>query len=374
MRAMNKSLWLVTIGLALSSFPPPANAKSAHKEGAKPPAPGAAKDDSASNSKEATNDRPGDDSGDGDADKEKFDPLVGPRKVDIGHDLTLDLPAGYVLLEAPQAKKLMERMGNLGNDNLLGVATKPDATWIVTIRFTEEGYVKDDEAEKMDADEILKTIREGTEEANQEREKRGFRPMHVVGWSEPPHYERKAHHLIWGITGHGEGDDGDVINYNTRVLGRKGYVALNLIDDAKQIAGGKPDVAKLLAATTYNAGARYEDFDKKSDKVAEYGLAALVVGGAGAAALKLVKIGLLAKFGGKLIALLIAFKKLLIVGLVAIGAGIKRLFGIKKKEAVVEAAAAPTPAAAAPAPAAAPPPSGAEQHPGEGGPGGQHGA
>src|SRR5262249_42797979 len=123
----------------------------------------------------------------------------------------IDLPAGFYYLDAPQAKQLMEKMGNFQNEGLLGMITEgADATWWVTVEYTEEGYVKDDEAEKMDADEILKSIREGTEEANKERAKHGFSSVEVVGWSQPPAYERTVHHLVWGIKGRSPGDEDDV--------------------------------------------------------------------------------------------------------------------------------------------------------------------
>jgi len=87
----------------------------------------------------------------------------------------------------------------------------------------------------------------------------------------------------------------------------------------------------LLDATTFAKGQRYEDFDSKKDKVAEYGLAGLIAGGAGLAALKLAKIGLIAKFWNVILAALIAAKKALFVGLAALGAWVKRLLGGKKK-------------------------------------------
>jgi uncharacterized membrane-anchored protein len=303
----------------------------------------------------------------------KYKPIVGPQQVDAGHDVMIDLPAGYLFLDAPQAKQLMESHGTFHNENLLGVIAHPDANWTVTVRFTEDGYVKDDEAEKMDADEILKAIREGTDAANEERVQRGFKAMHVIGWSEPPRYQRDVHHLVWGIRGQSDGDTEEVINFNTRVLGRKGFVAINLIDDAHSIEASKPAAATLLKATTFKAGSRYEDFNSKTDKVAEYGLAALVVGGTGAVALKLVKVGLLAKFGGKLVALLVAFKKAIVLVFLAMAGFFKRLFG-RKKESTAGLAVTPNLAVPPSAVVAAPPASRPEQGPTEGSPGGQHGA
>jgi uncharacterized membrane-anchored protein len=299
-------------------------------------------------------------------------PEIGPLEAKLGHDLTLRLPDGYLFWNKDKGTQLMEKLGNPRNERIVGLVSKPEATWLVEVMFDGEGYVKDDEAEKLDADAILDSIREGTEAANKIRVEHGFKPIHVDGWSEPPRYDRATHHLIWGIRGKGE--EGIIINYNTRVLGRRGYASLNLIDDAEHLEASKQEVAALLGVTTFDQGSRYQDFDGKKDKVAEYGLAALVAGGAGAAALKLVKVGLLAKFAGKIIALLIAFKKLIILAIVGAGAAVTRLFGRKKKQA-------PTPTATAPQAPAIPPPTDAVTTPdqapsvhepgAQGGPGGE---
>ena len=260
-------------------------------------------------------------------DQPNYHPVRGPSRVALGHELTLDLPDGFFYLEKKDADEMMRRFGNQDDPSLLGVVLKPDSSWIVTVSFDAEGYIKDEDGEKLDADEILKAITEGTEEGNKYRVEHGFKPMHVDGWSEPPHYDRKTHHLIWAISG--SDADGTSINYNTRVLGRRGYASLNLIDDPAKLAASKLEAATLLGVTHFDSGARYEDFDEKNDKVAEYGLAALVAGGAGAAALKLAKVGLLAKFGGKILALLIAGKKVLVAAFIALGAWAKKFFGKK---------------------------------------------
>ncbi|HET7540022.1 MAG TPA: DUF2167 domain-containing protein [Polyangiaceae bacterium] len=260
-------------------------------------------------------------------DEPKYHPVHGPSRVSLGHELTLDLPDGFYLLHKQEADEMMRGFGNQDDPSLLAVVLKPDSSWLVTVSFDAEGYIKDEEGEKLDADEILKAIREGTEEGNKYRVEHGFKPMHVDGWSEPPHYERSSHHLIWAVAG--SDADGISVNYNTRILGRHGYASLNLIDAPEKLAQSKLEAATLLGVTHFDPGARYEDFNEKSDKVAEYGLAALVAGGAGAAALKLAKVGLLAKFGGKLLALLVAGKKAVVAALVALGAWAKRFFGKK---------------------------------------------
>lgn len=254
----------------------------------------------------------------------------GPAKVELGHELLLDLPEDYLFVEKASAKKFLEANGSFHNDNLLGLVVGNDRElpWFVVIRYQDEGYIKDDE--KLDAKEILDAIKEGQEEANQERKQRGFKELRVGGWSEEPHYDRAKHHLVWALNA--VTDDDTTVNYNTRVLGRRGYVSLNLVVDPVMLEKSKPHAAALLQHTSFKAGSRYEDFQEGTDKVAEYGLAGLVLGGAGVAALKLVKVGLLAKAGKFLIALLVAGKKGIVLVLAGIGAFLKKLFGKKSDE------------------------------------------
>jgi len=255
--------------------------------------------------------------------------LGGPRTIDLGHDITLDLPERHAFLAGPEAAKLLEKNGSFHNEDLAGfVVGKADgAKWFVTIRYNEEGYVKD--TESIDAAQLLQAIKDGTEEANKERVERGFHAFHVQDWSEPPHYDKAMHRLVWGLTVAGE--DGTDINFNTRVLGRRGIASLNLVCDPADLAAEKPEVADLLAGTRFNSGARYDDFDAKRDKVAEYGLAGLILGGVGLGAAKLVKIGLIAKFWNVILAALLAAKKAIVVAVAGGAAYVRRLFAGKKK-------------------------------------------
>jgi uncharacterized membrane-anchored protein len=281
--------------------------------------------------------------------KPHFHPIAGPNKIDLGHDLELDLPATMLYLDRKEGKELMESNGNRVNDeHFLGVIGQEGATWIITVNYVEEGYVKDDDAADFKADEILEGMRETLPEQNEYRKQHGFPPLSLDGWTESPRYERGPHHLVWGLKV--SSPNGETINFYTRVLGRRGFVAFNLLDDPSKIEAAKKDALAVLKATTFRPGSRYEDFNGKTDKIAEYGLAALVAGGAGVTALKLAKVGLLAKFGGKLLAILIAAKKGIVVLLLAIGAGIKRLFGIRGKQEVAAAAPPPPPADPPPQP------------------------
>jgi uncharacterized membrane-anchored protein len=223
----------------------------------------------------------------------RFHWVAGPQPIDLAHDISLKLPERHSFLGDDEAKQLLERLGNFHNGNVLGVVASndPRATWYVTIRYDEQGYVKDMGA--IDSDELLSALKNGTEEANKERRAHGFKALRVTGWSEAPQYDRTLHRLVWALRA--SSDDGDSVNFNTRLLGRKGIVSLDLVCDPAELVADKPEVAALLEGTAFKAGARYEDFDSRMDRIAQYGLAGPILAGAGIGAARVVKMGLLAR-------------------------------------------------------------------------------
>jgi uncharacterized membrane-anchored protein len=105
-----------------------------------------------------------------------------------------------------------------------------------------------------------------------------------------------------------------VVNHNVRLLGRKGVMEVAWVGAPEDLPGALPTLAKVLAGHEFKAGQRYSEY-RSGDKIAEYGLAGLITGGAVAVALKT---GFFQKFW-----------KLILVGLAAIGGFFKKIFGGK---------------------------------------------
>ncbi|MEO8250395.1 MAG: DUF2167 domain-containing protein [Burkholderiales bacterium] len=243
---------------------------------------------------------------------------IGPAQVALRDQAKLNLASGYIWVPTPAAAQLMRSMGNSASDNLVGIVLPADGrSWIAVVKFSKEGYIKDDDAKDWNADELLDGLRKGTETQNQERAKRGFAQMELVGWAQKPLYDAGSHQLVWSVISKDKGASGSEdrdINYNTYALGREGFINLNLVTTERDLAKYKPEALKLLGALHFIDGKRYADFNASTDKVAAYGLAALV---AGAAAKKL---GLLAV----VLAFLAKFAK------VAVVAGGAALWGVAK--------------------------------------------
>jgi uncharacterized membrane-anchored protein len=263
--------------------------------------------------------------------------VPGPADVPIRGDATLKLPKGYVFIPTPAAADLMRSMGNGAGDTLAGlVFPDDDRSWMVVIRRIDEGHIKDEDAKDWNADELLQSLQEGTEAANEERTRRGMAAMEVIGWAEKPRYDSATHRLVWSASSRDKGastTEGLGVNYNTYALGRQGYISLNLVTDLASLPQDKPAALELLEAMQFNEGRRYADFDGSTDKVAAYGLAALVAGTAAK------KLGLIAI----ILAFLAKFSKVLVVAGGAAVWGVAKLLGRKRqaREAAVAAAEKP---------------------------------
>jgi uncharacterized membrane-anchored protein len=254
--------------------------------------------------------------------------IQGPSEVKLVDQATLKLPEGFVYIPPAEGQRIMTAMGNRVGTGFLGLVfpgDDADASWFVVIGYVDSGYIRDDDAKDWNADELLKNLKSGTEEVNKDRRARGIPEMEVLGWVEAPRYDPATHRLVWSAATKNKSEPGATprgVNYNTYALGRQGYITLNLVTEYAAIAKEKPIAQRLLGALEFNAGRRYADFNSSTDRVAEYGLAALVGGFAAK------KLGLFATLG----VLLAKFWKVIAIGGVALVAGLGKLLGRKKAD------------------------------------------
>lgn len=240
----------------------------------------------------------------------KIDWQVGPTTAKLGDMAEIAIPEGFAFADQDGAIKILKANENIPSGGELGVVISREGGWFMIFRFDDGGYVKDDD--KLDADAILKSMKEGTEDANAERAKHGWKPIHVTGWERQPFYDPLTHNLTWATLVRGDDpQETGTVNHSIRILGRRGTMDVNLLALPSEYASITATFNSLIGGFHYTQGNRYSDF-AKGDKVAEYGLTALILGGGAAVALKT---GLLAKFW-----------KFIVMGIVALGASLKKLF------------------------------------------------
>src|SRR5438045_3685717 len=123
----------------------------------------------------------------------KPDVLKGPAKARLENVAQIDVPAGYVFIDGKGTRALMKSKGEPTSGREVGLLVATNEHWSVFFEFSDIGYVKDDEKDKLDANKILDSIKRGTAEANKERQRAGNPPLEIVGWEVPPKYDATSH-------------------------------------------------------------------------------------------------------------------------------------------------------------------------------------
>ena len=239
----------------------------------------------------------------------------------------LNVPEGFKFLDGEQSKRVLTDLWGNPPSNPIGLLFPEDMTpvhdaftYAVEIEYSEEGYIEDEDAEDMDYDELLEDMQADIKAANPERKAQGYETMELVGWASPPYYDQENKKLHWAKELKFEGYDVNTLNYNIRVLGRKGYLNLNAIGDINMLDTFNADRDNILNSVEFTAGNRYSDFNPDIDEVAAYGIGGLIAG------------KILAKAG--FFAIILKFWKFIAIGAVALFSGFrKRLFGAGKEEA-----------------------------------------
>ncbi len=247
----------------------------------------------------------------------------------IGDNLAkLKIPAGFRFLDAPQAKYIIyDVWGNPKNEgeNLYGlivpekIGVTEAGSWAFVIEYDDMGFVKDDDADKINYDDLIKEMNEGEAEANAERVKMGFSAVHIVGWAQKPYYDKDKKVLHWAKEIAFGGENEHTLNYNIRVLGRKGVLILNAVGGMDKLSEINEKIAAVLSSIEFNEGNKYADFNPSADKVAAWTIGGLVAG------------KVLAKVG--LFAVILKFGKIIFIALAAAGGAAWRFFTGRGKEA-----------------------------------------
>jgi uncharacterized membrane-anchored protein len=249
--------------------------------------------------------------------------------VTIGDGIArLKLKKGFKFLNAEQSRYVLHDLwGNPPREDVLGMIFPEeggpfaDSSFAFIVSYEATGFVKDDDAEDIDYDDMLKEIQKSEPEVNKTRQEEGYEPIHMAGWAAKPFYDKDRKVLHWAKELQFGGEDYNTLNYDIRVLGRKGVLSLNAIATMDELPLVKANIDDVLEIPEFTAGNQYADFNSKTDKVAEYGIGAIVAGTV------LAKTGALAAIGK----FLVAAGKFIVLGIVALFGAIKKFFTGRKK-------------------------------------------
>ncbi|MES2512748.1 MAG: DUF2167 domain-containing protein [Bacteroidota bacterium] len=210
---------------------------------------------------------------------------------------TIDVPKGLKFLDAAQSKTvIVDLWGNPDANGIMGMlfpdkyTPTDDGSWAFTVSFDEMGHVDDDDAEDMDYAELLTSLKQETLEGNAEREKAGYEPIQLVNWASTPFYDKERKVLHWAKELKFGQAESNTLNYDVRILGRKGILSLNAVGKINALAEVKPVINYLLSSVKFTPGNQYSDFNPDVDNVAAWTIGGLVAGKV------LAKVGLWALF------------------------------------------------------------------------------
>ncbi|WP_346318266.1 DUF2167 domain-containing protein [Chitinophaga sp. YIM B06452] len=256
--------------------------------------------------------------------------------IKLSNGAVLTVPKGFRFLDAKQSHRLLEdiwgnpemtTIGSLVPDSL---GPMDEACYIFNIYFDAIGYVKDEDADKINYDDLLKDQQKETREANPERIKGGFPPIEFIGWAASPYYDKTKKTLHWAKELKFGDEENHTLNYNVRILGRKGVLVMNAIGTMDQLPVIRRNVPAIIASASFEQGESYADFNPDVDEVAAWTIGGLVAG------------KVLAKAG--LFAVLLKFGKFIVLGLIAFGAAIWRwITGRRRKNELEEGWVMPAP-------------------------------
>lgn len=244
---------------------------------------------------------------------------------------TLTVPTGFKYLNGKDSEMVLTDLwGNPPSEEAsLGMLFPEDSGpndfdgYAINVTYSEEGYIDDSDAKDLDYDELLETMQEDARIGSEHRIEMGYEPIEMVGWASAPFYDADNKKLHWAKELKFGDSPENTLNYNIRILGRKGYLNLNVIGEMRVFPEVQANIDNILPSIAFNDGNRYADFNPDLDQVAAYGIGGLIAGKV------LAKVGILAKIG----IVLAKFWKIILLGLIGFGASIKKFFmGSKNKE------------------------------------------
>lgn len=143
---------------------------------------------------------------------------------------------------------------------------------MIVMAHARLGFVRDNDWHELDSDDLLAAIRESTSRDNAERIGKGYPPVELLGWSQPPTFDSANKVAYWAIKAKSEGNY--VINASAIRLSRDGFTRITWIGEPDQFLNARSALDPAIARYDYHDGWRYADF-KAGDAVAAIGIAAL---------------------------------------------------------------------------------------------------
>ncbi len=241
-------------------------------------------------------------------------------------NITLNVPETLNFIDGNEAERVLtELWGNPPSDEKpIGMLISVNQYLVASnsyayfIYYSGDGYVKDNDANKIDYDDMLKDLKKSSLEENKLREEQGYPTVELLGWASKPYYDNTTKVLHWAKKYQFSDNDEETLNYDIRVLGRKGILEIKAVANMSSFDDVKKDIPDLLNIAQFDKGYTYADYNSSTDHLAEWTIGSLVAG------------KVLAKVG--FFAAILKFWKVILVALGGIGMFLRKKLKGNKNE------------------------------------------
>lgn len=209
--------------------------------------------------------------------------------VDYKDIVSLKIPKGYKFIPQKEAQTIVtDFWKNPADPSVIGLLVPESYSlthgndWAFVLSYTEDGYVKDEDAKDLDYDQMMKDMQADEESSNKLRRDQGYENVYIKGWAAKPFYDNQRKMLHWAkkiqFGDEALAPDELTLNYDVRVLGRKGVLSMNAVASMGQLDSVNKHIPDVLAMASFKSGNAYSDFNPSMDKVAAYTVGGLIAG------------------------------------------------------------------------------------------------
>jgi len=198
----------------------------------------------------------------------------------LKNQASFDLPKDYLFVPDKSAYVLLNEIdGAKPSSEIMGlIFSGKEELGYILFDYYPLGYIRDDNFKNVNAAQLITQMKNRTESQNSERRANSNPAIKVIDWLEKPNYAPTTNRLTWSVLTEEQQSNvsGQGVNYDTVLLGRKGYFHVLLVTNAESFKMRRPEIATLLSTFEFNQGSRYTDFNSTTDSVANCSLDALL--------------------------------------------------------------------------------------------------
>ena len=187
-------------------------------------------------------------------------------------NVRIELGPAYEFLNSEDATRVLNEVwGNPEGEAVLGLITPERQTpfaansWGIVLRYEAIGHVADGARERTNFPALITLLKAQAERLNGARRAAGYPNAELLGWASLPNYDLARHVLQWGMVLQIAGNPARTLNYEIRMLGRRGVLSMSIVANANQFPEIQQRIPGIVNMVSWAAGAEYDAYNEDVD-------------------------------------------------------------------------------------------------------------